>query len=89
MSPSAARRLEGNEFAGGWAVAVRNETAHAAAAGASVTVGADGGSVARWAAENPRSAALSARARHLFPGGVTHDFENVVVAGDVEHLGRQ
>jgi glutamate-1-semialdehyde 2,1-aminomutase len=54
-------------------VAVRNETAHAAAAGASVTVGTESGAVARWAAENPRSAALSARARHLFPGGVTHD----------------
>ena len=29
--------------------------------------------VARWARENPRSAALHARARHLLPGGVTHD----------------
>jgi glutamate-1-semialdehyde 2,1-aminomutase len=57
----------------GGAVAVRNETAHAAAAGASVTVGTEGGAVARWAAENPRSAALSDRARRLFPGGVTHD----------------
>ena len=54
-------------------MAVRNETAHAAAAGASVTVGMESGAVARWAAENPRSAALSARARDLFPGGVTHD----------------
>jgi len=33
----------------------------------------EGGAVARWAAENPRSAALSTRARRLFPGGVTHD----------------
>jgi glutamate-1-semialdehyde 2,1-aminomutase len=33
----------------------------------------ESGAVARWAAENPRSAALSARARDLFPGGVTHD----------------
>jgi glutamate-1-semialdehyde 2,1-aminomutase len=32
-----------------------------------------GGSVARWARENPRSAALNDRARHLLPGGVTHD----------------
>jgi glutamate-1-semialdehyde 2,1-aminomutase len=29
--------------------------------------------VARWAQENPRSAALSERARGLLPGGVTHD----------------
>src|SRR5258708_7341147 len=29
--------------------------------------------VARWAKENPRSAALSDRARCLLPGGVTHD----------------
>jgi len=29
--------------------------------------------VARWASENPRSAALSERARCLLPGGVTHD----------------
>ncbi len=29
--------------------------------------------VARWARENPRSAALHARARRLMPGGVTHD----------------
>ncbi len=29
--------------------------------------------VARWARENPRSAALSERARCLLPGGVTHD----------------
>jgi glutamate-1-semialdehyde 2,1-aminomutase len=28
---------------------------------------------ARWARENPRSAALHARARSLLPGGVTHD----------------
>ena len=41
---------------------------------------ADGGgadfstsAVARWARENPRSAALSDRARRLLPGGVTHD----------------
>src|SRR5262249_16393564 len=47
--------------------------ARAAAAGASVTAGTEGGAVARWAAENPRSAALSGRARHLFPGGVAHD----------------
>jgi glutamate-1-semialdehyde 2,1-aminomutase len=32
-----------------------------------------GGAVARWSAENPRSAALSARAGRLLPGGVTHD----------------
>jgi glutamate-1-semialdehyde 2,1-aminomutase len=32
-----------------------------------------GSAVARWAAENPRSAALSARAARLLPGGVTHD----------------
>src|SRR6266704_6252276 len=31
------------------------------------------GLVARWARENPRSAALHARARRLMPGGVTHD----------------
>jgi len=29
--------------------------------------------ITRWAGENPRSAALSARARRLLPGGVTHD----------------
>src|SRR5258707_7954608 len=29
--------------------------------------------VARWARENPRSAALSQRARRVLPGGVTHD----------------
>jgi glutamate-1-semialdehyde 2,1-aminomutase len=29
--------------------------------------------VERWASENPRSAALSERARCLLPGGVTHD----------------
>jgi glutamate-1-semialdehyde 2,1-aminomutase len=29
--------------------------------------------VRRWARENPRSAALHARARRLLPGGVTHD----------------
>jgi glutamate-1-semialdehyde 2,1-aminomutase len=29
--------------------------------------------VARWARENPRSAALNERARCLLPGGVTHD----------------
>jgi len=29
--------------------------------------------IARWASENPRSAALSERARRLLPGGVTHD----------------
>ncbi len=29
--------------------------------------------VRQWAAENPRSAALHARARGLLPGGVTHD----------------
>jgi glutamate-1-semialdehyde 2,1-aminomutase len=29
--------------------------------------------VSRWARENPRSAALHARARRLLPGGVTHD----------------
>ena len=29
--------------------------------------------VARWASQNPRSAALHARARKLLPGGVTHD----------------
>jgi glutamate-1-semialdehyde 2,1-aminomutase len=29
--------------------------------------------VSRWAAENPRSAALNARARRVLPGGVTHD----------------
>jgi glutamate-1-semialdehyde 2,1-aminomutase len=59
-------------------VAVRNETADTAARGGTATrdAGAGGaadGAVARWAAENPRSAALSARARYLFPGGVTHD----------------
>ncbi|HYB87422.1 MAG TPA: aminotransferase class III-fold pyridoxal phosphate-dependent enzyme [Streptosporangiaceae bacterium] len=62
----------------GGAVAVRDETAHAAATGGTVTRdrgtgGAPDGAVARWAAENPRSAALSARAQHLLPGGVTHD----------------
>ena len=31
------------------------------------------GSVARWARENPRSAALNARARRLLARGVTHD----------------
>ena len=31
------------------------------------------GAVARWEQENPRSAALNARARHVLPGGVTHD----------------
>jgi glutamate-1-semialdehyde 2,1-aminomutase len=31
------------------------------------------GLVRQWAAENPRSAALHARARRLLPGGVTHD----------------
>ena len=33
----------------------------------------DGGAVARWERENPRSAGLNARARQLLPGGVTHD----------------
>jgi hypothetical protein len=59
-----------------WAVAVRSETAEAADTDSRAkggTSGAADGAVARWAAENPRSAALSARARHLFPGGVTHD----------------
>ncbi len=32
-----------------------------------------GGIVARWARQNPRSAALHSRARRLLPGGVTHD----------------
>jgi glutamate-1-semialdehyde 2,1-aminomutase len=31
------------------------------------------GTAARWAAENPRSAAQHARARRVLPGGVTHD----------------
>ena len=31
------------------------------------------GLVGAWASENPRSAALHARARRLLPGGVTHD----------------
>lgn len=31
------------------------------------------GVLARWARENPRSAALHERARNLLPGGVTHD----------------
>jgi glutamate-1-semialdehyde 2,1-aminomutase len=43
------------------------------AAGGGAEGAALGGAVARWAAENPRSAALSARARGLLPGGVTHD----------------
>jgi len=33
----------------------------------------DQGALARWARENPRSAALHARAAKLLPGGVTHD----------------
>src|SRR5258706_4935562 len=34
----------------------------------------NGGAVAAdWAIQNPRSEALSARARRLLPGGVTHD----------------
>jgi len=57
----------------GWTVGVTNETVDAAAGGGVTTDGMRDGAVARWAAENPRSAALSARARHLFPGGVTHD----------------
>ena len=40
----------------------------AAAAGSAAA-----GLVAQWARENPRSAALHARARRLLPGGVTHD----------------
>jgi glutamate-1-semialdehyde 2,1-aminomutase len=32
-----------------------------------------GAIAAAWARENPRSAALSTRARHSLPGGVTHD----------------
>src|SRR5258708_33119232 len=32
-----------------------------------------GAIAAAWARENPRSEALSARARRLLPGGVTHD----------------
>jgi glutamate-1-semialdehyde 2,1-aminomutase len=35
--------------------------------------GSPGGLVGRWAAENPLSAALNARARRVLPGGVTHD----------------
>jgi len=35
--------------------------------------GTAGGAEARWAGENPGSAALHARARRLLPGGVTHD----------------
>jgi glutamate-1-semialdehyde 2,1-aminomutase len=31
------------------------------------------GAASQWAAENPRSAALHARARQVLPGGVTHD----------------
>jgi glutamate-1-semialdehyde 2,1-aminomutase len=58
---------------GGRTVGVTNEMVHAAAGGGVTTDGMRDGVVARWAAENPRSAALSARARHLFPGGVTHD----------------
>src|SRR5499433_1407951 len=57
----------------GWMVGVTSETVRAAVGGGVATDGSEGGAVARWAAENPRSAALSARARHLFPGGVTHD----------------
>jgi glutamate-1-semialdehyde 2,1-aminomutase len=33
----------------------------------------DDGAVARWARENPKSAAYNDRARRLMPGGVTHD----------------
>ena len=46
--------------------------AHAVPASGSPLAAARG-LVGRWAAENPRSAALNARARLLMPGGVTHD----------------
>ncbi len=50
---------------------MRNQVpGHAAVRGAEHD---DGGAVARWARENPRSASLNARARQLLPGGVTHD----------------
>ena len=42
---------------------------HAANRGAE----SDDGAVARWARENPKSAAYNRRARRLMPGGVTHD----------------
>ena len=45
----------------------------AAAPGAAAPGAAAPRLVARWARENPRSAALHARARRLMPGGVTHD----------------
>ena len=38
---------------------------------------AAGSVVAAWARDNPRSAALHARARRLLPGGVTHDVRAV------------
>src|SRR5260370_39649965 len=47
-------------------------SAHAVPASGSPLAAASG-LVGRWAAENPRSAALNARARLLMPGGVTHD----------------
>jgi glutamate-1-semialdehyde 2,1-aminomutase len=46
---------------------MRTETHHSAK-----STGA-AGLTAQWARENPRSAALAARAAALLPGGVTHD----------------
>jgi len=46
---------------------MRTETHHSAK-----STGA-AGLTAQWAKENPRSAALAARAAALLPGGVTHD----------------
>ena len=50
---------------------VRTGTPGGAVGGGAADVTAS--AVARWARENPRSAALSDRARRLLPGGVTHD----------------
>ena len=64
-------RACGRERSLGWTVLCENQVpGHAAVRGAEHD---DGGAVARWERENPRSASLNARARRLLPGGVTHD----------------
>jgi glutamate-1-semialdehyde 2,1-aminomutase len=55
---------------------MRAEARQDPAAGREADAGREAGTdsvVAAWARDNPRSAALHARARRLLPGGVTHD----------------
>ncbi len=80
-----ASRQSPGERAGAWSPPIGWRPAREFLGGDVVRIGADavpasGGRgageaalVRQWAAENPRSAALHARARGLLPGGVTHD----------------